>query len=357
MKKKSPVFRIIGIAIGVILLVAAVFLTVTAMVFSFGNKSSAPDIFGYNIYMVNGSDFYQLKAGDAAIAQKVWPDEIQSGEIIIYHRTDGKDAQLGKVNTATLKEGIMSFDIETETHETATITQSQLVARVCYTSHIIGAVINFAMSPFGVMTVAILPCLAIVAFEITRFFLTRHTPEIEPVRIQLESPTFLPEEERKRIDKKREEEKQENTKLAKEKKILEPSKSEPVSRTDEFTERLRAKSQAAKDADKVKDRVELSAKAKKAAGQKPSENKPAEHKPEKVAVAAVNIKSNTAPVGDTKEIPIPRKEQPKAESVPQPKAEEKPVSSEPDLSLVFKNDEDKRYDIDDILADIDRRHK
>ena len=30
--------------------------------------------------------------------------------------------------------------------------------------------------------------------------------------------------------------------------------------------------------------------------------------------------------------------------------------SEPDISLVFRDDEDKRYDIDDILADIEKRH-
>ena len=30
--------------------------------------------------------------------------------------------------------------------------------------------------------------------------------------------------------------------------------------------------------------------------------------------------------------------------------------SEPYISLVFRDDEDKRYDIDDILADIEKRH-
>ena len=46
-----------------------------------------------------------------------------------------------------------------------------------------------------------------------------------------------------------------------------------------------------------------------------------------------------------------------------PKMTEKTVAaevthsgSEPDISLVFRDDEDKRYDIDDILADIEKRH-
>lgn len=44
-----------------------------------------------------------------------------------------------------------------------------------------------------------------------------------------------------------------------------------------------------------------------------------------------------------------------------PKMTEKTVAaevthsgSEPDISLVFRDDEDKRYDIDDILADIEK---
>ena len=38
------------------------------------------------------------------------------------------------------------------------------------------------------------------------------------------------------------------------------------------------------------------------------------------------------------------------------KAELSHGGSEPDISLVFSDDEDKRYDIDDILADIEKRH-
>lgn len=105
--------RCIGVVIGVLLIVFAVFLVVTSMLFSFGG-SAAPDIFGYNIYIVRDNDFYQLKAGTAAIAQKVWPDEVNNGELIIYNRYENGGAQLAKVNSSTLKEGVMSFDVETQ---------------------------------------------------------------------------------------------------------------------------------------------------------------------------------------------------------------------------------------------------
>ena len=113
MIKKTSVARCIGVVIGVLLIVFAVFLVVTSMLFSFGG-SAAPDIFGYNVYIVRDNDFYQLKAGTAAIAQKVWPDEVNNGELIIYNRYENGGAQLAKVNSSTLKEGVMSFDVETQ---------------------------------------------------------------------------------------------------------------------------------------------------------------------------------------------------------------------------------------------------
>ena len=98
MIKKTSVARCIGVVIGVLLIVFAVFLVVTSMLFSFGG-SAAPDIFGYNVYIVRDNDFYQLKAGTAAIAQKVWPDEVNNGELIIYHHIK-KAAAPGKPGAA-----------------------------------------------------------------------------------------------------------------------------------------------------------------------------------------------------------------------------------------------------------------
>ncbi len=98
MIKRSSVARVFGIVIGIVLIVFAVFLAVTSMLFSFGS-GSAPDIFGYNVYIVQDNGFYQLKAGTAAIAQKVWPDEVNNGELIIYNRYENGGAQLAKVNS------------------------------------------------------------------------------------------------------------------------------------------------------------------------------------------------------------------------------------------------------------------
>lgn len=340
-----------GVVVGIALIVLAVFLAVTSMLFSFGS-GSAPDIFGYNVYIVQDNDFYQLKAGTAAIAQKVWPDEVNDGELIIYNRYENGGAQLAKVNSSTLKEGVMSFDIETQSGENTTISQSQLVARVNYCSDFLGAVIGFAMSPFGVMAIAILPCLAIVAFEIVKFiFSKRPVPEVEPVKIQEETPVYAPVVH----------DKQEQAKININKAKLPALSDKPGlphkpltdgahSKTDEFTDRLRAKHGVADKADEIKDKADFSEAAKRrmSADRMQTEKtaKPSDAVTEPVATAS-------KPARRSAQV----REKTETDKIPVPAKTEKPAAgSEPDISLVFRDDEDKRYDIDDILADIEKRH-
>lgn len=345
--KMSSVARAFGIVIGIALIVLAVFLAVTSMLFSFGS-GSAPDIFGYNVYIVQDNDFYQLKAGTAAIAQKVWPDEVNDGELIIYNRYENGGAQLAKVNSSTLKEGVMSFDIETQSGENTTISQSQLVARVNYCSDFLGAVIGFAMSPFGVMAIAILPCLAIVAFEIVKFiFSKRPVPKVEPVKLQEETPVYAP------VAPKEQEQVKININKAKIPALSDkpglthkPLTDGTHSKTDEFTDRLRLKQNAAVNADEVKDRTDFSV----AARRRMSEDRALTKKTEKTA--EVVFKTATP---DSKPAFVPEKKETDKKTAPV-KTEKPAAGSEPDISLVFQDEDDKRYDIDDILADIEKRH-
>lgn len=350
MIKRSSVARCVGVVFGVLLIVLAVFLAVTSMLFSFGS-SAAPDIFGYNVYIVQDNDFYQLKAGTAAIAQKVWPDEVNNGELIIYNRFENGGAQLAKVNSSTLKEGVMSFDVETQSGENITISQSQLVARVNYCSDFWGAVIGFAMSPFGVMTIAVLPCLAIVAFEIVKFIFSRRpVPQVKTVKLQEESPVYTPAV--------KEEKKTENVRSKSAGKVAVPSLTDKVkvphnqitdgsySKTDDFTEHLRTKRNTAINPDEVKDRADFSAGAKRRL-----EKDRAEHKGKIADVKTESIKNE--------KVPLQKKNVEKPLTAMTEKADKAEIShggSEPDISLVFSDDEDKRYDIDDILADIEKRH-
>ena len=330
--KKASVLKAVGFAATLLLIVLAVFFAVTAMVFSFGG-SSAPDIFGYNVYLVSGGDFYQLKSGTAAIAQKVWPDEVNNGEIIIY-TGDKSETQLARVNSSTLKEGVMSFDIESQTGANVKISQSQLVARVNYCSDFWGAVIGFAKSPFGVMAAAILPCIAVIAFEIVKFIISkRPVPSVETIKLQEEAPVFLPKSIEKVPEKKKAAE------AVQEKVLSKPAESKSYNKTDDFTEHLLSKKSAAS-ADKVKDRADFSAAAKqKMASDRAVQNSTDEAEPHKQTTAVPDKTIENKKYNENENSSVSSAE-----------------SAEPDISLVFKDDEDKKYDIDELLADIERRH-
>ncbi len=354
---KRLVINIIGIALCVLLFVLAVFLGITSMTFFGGENQSAPNVFGYNVYIVKGGDFYQLKDGTAALAQSVWPDEVYSGEIILYRFGEGNAVRLGKVNSATLKEAVMSYDIETELGENIVLSQGQLVAKVTHCSDFFGSFIRFATSPFGVMTIAFLPCLALVVFELVRFIIGKlPSPEVETVKIQEETPTFIPNKEREELFNKREQEKVEKKELAREKKILSTSSTASSSKSDEFTERLRQKSAA-------------QSKPQPAAVRTPTPQNPAEvrDRPDFSAAARQRMEEESKKAEQTK-APAPEikhnalgkpKSEMKKETAPKPAPIIPPVTAtkegEPDISQVFADDQDKGYDIDDILADIASR--
>lgn len=339
---KRLVINIIGITLCVLLFVVAVFLGITSMTFYSGENQSAPSIFGYNVYIVKNNDFYQLKNGTAALAQTVWPDEVYSGEIIIYRMGEGNAVSLGVVRSATLKEAVMSYEIENELGDIITLSQGQLVAKVTHCSDFLGAFIRFATSPFGVMAIAFLPCLGLIIFELVKFIICRlPAPEVETVKKQEELPTFVSEKEREELRRKREQEKDEKKALAKDKKVLSTDKSTTVSKSEEFTERMRQK------------------KAQENAQQKPA---PAVKNPSEVrdradfSAAARRRMEEDSKKAEERKIAEEEKRPPKIEK-PAPVIPDitNDVEGEPAISQVFDEEKDKGYNIDDIIADITGR--
>ncbi len=364
LNKRKLVTNIIGRVLGIILLVLAVFLAITAMTFSFGGGKNAPDIFGFNIYIVKGGDFYQLKNGTAAMAVKAWPDEVFPDEIILYRLSENDPVKLARVHTATLKEAVMSYEVETEDKDIITLSQGQYIAKVTHCSDIVGGFINFATSPFGLMTIAILPCIAIAVFELVKFIISKlPSPEVETIKIQEETPTFVPKKDIDELAVKREQEKQQKKELAAKQKILTPSahsQPESASKTEDFTERLKRSDRIRPhpvNAEEVKDRPDFSAAAKKhmeqqAGKAEKKEQEPAADKSEKrLSAVAVAEKAEKTPAKPEKAIPTIQ-----IEAVKEEKAPVAP-SDAPDISMVFSDDDDEGYDIDDILADIAKKHK
>lgn len=172
-----------------LMLIVALFLISVAIVFSVGGD--APSVFGYNIYLVKTDAFDVVSNGDAIITENVNPDEINSGNIVIFSEDDR--VIIGEMQSGTLDEGIYSFSVKDENGALHTLTQSQIIGKAMYVSPILGTVVGFVSSPLGMLMIAIIPCVIIIAFEIYKLFhKDDDEPIIEPIKKQEEIPTYIP---------------------------------------------------------------------------------------------------------------------------------------------------------------------
>lgn len=196
MSLKNKVFQIILRVVCAVMLVIAIFLGVVAAFYTVGG--GVPNIFGSNIYLVKTDAFDLLHNGTALVAKQVHPSEIMPGNIVIFNIENNMPA-LGEIQTNELVDGVHSFTALTENGKLIVLSQSQIVAKGTSFSDFWGAVIGFAISPIGMLVIAVLPCLVIIVIEIARFVgKIMPQPEIETVKKQLEVPTYSPEFERNR---------------------------------------------------------------------------------------------------------------------------------------------------------------
>lgn len=194
MSLKNKTFQIILRVLCGAFLVLALFLGVTAVVYSTGGGT--PNIFGTNVYLLKTDAFDFLKNGTAVIAKQVPYSEIEQTNVVIFKLENGKPA-LAQVITPDLSDGVYSFRVRTENGAEITLTQSQVVAKGMSKSEFWGALISFAISPLGMLLIAIMPSIIIIVLEIGKYAAKiMPQPEVETVKKQYETPTYLPESEK-----------------------------------------------------------------------------------------------------------------------------------------------------------------
>ena len=200
MSLKNRAFLLILRILCGLFFVIAIFLSVTAAVYA--ASDGTPNIFGSNIYLVKTDAFpksdggYVLNEGTALISRKVPPSELEESNIVIFELENGKPA-LAMVRSSNLYDGVYSFDVITENDAVITLSQSQIVAKGMSYWDLLGALIQFATSPFGMLMIAIVPSIIIIILEIIKFAgKIMPQPEIETVKKQYEVPTYVPEPDR-----------------------------------------------------------------------------------------------------------------------------------------------------------------
>lgn len=410
-KGSTKAFRTVFIVIDVILLVAAALILITTLIF--GGGGSAPSVMGHNIFIVETDDFPLFRKGSAVITEKPSAEELKEKNVIIFKNENG-NPMIGEISSTDGGITVLANG------DPRAVSYEDIVGKAVYYSEPIGAIVSFAVSPAGVCTIAILPCLAFVIFQLASAMKERKAAddreeavgfsiknkntdeEAAPRKNKADEPSKNDTEEEapqpvksKKKNKKEKLPAEEEAPAPKEtEKTAEFVSPDALKKSEEEKAAKEAAEKAAKEAAEkaAKEAAEKAAKeaAEKAAAREAAE-KAAKEAAEKAAAEEARklAKEKTSaidrqklyeaaglfspmqkkakppaepakPVEKTMEVPLPKPEINEVVRTYQPKQQEKDVqTSEERLDSLFTeaDDSDSDYDIDEILKSIEENRK
>lgn len=185
MNKK--VFRVLGYILCGALICLCILLVIAGSVF--GARKTV-EVFGANVFIVDSDDFETAPRGSAVLVKKGNCSELEVGNLVMYLKSDAGNAPtLGYVREINARDGVFYI---TASHKDATFEfpEAALVGRADFSSKILGGVIGFIKTPLGIMLVAVLPCVALIFYDIIRTAaLNRPGPEVTPTVINGDEET------------------------------------------------------------------------------------------------------------------------------------------------------------------------
>lgn len=179
-KRKQPVYvTIIGIAIIAILAIAII--SVIALSLSFKDKNSAPSIFGYSLYIMDGAQMEPEIPKGSAIFAKTGP--ISAGDpigVAALCKVDGgsNTTVMRIVNTEVDSNGLLTYWVRFDTQPENTaqiISASSVIGQAKFYSKGLGKFITFAVSPIGILCLIIVPCVMFAVYQVLLIILKQNT--------------------------------------------------------------------------------------------------------------------------------------------------------------------------------------
>lgn len=159
--------------------------------FVFGARGTV-DVFGFNIYIAQTNEFESVSEGSAVFVKRCEPYDIDEGNLILYY-SDELTPALGYTDDVRMVDGayVITVSDGSGSHE---IPREAFVGRADSSSAFIGGFIRFARTPAGVLVMAVLPCAALVLYDIIRARRAQlPPPEVEPVfkNVDEDKPTSV----------------------------------------------------------------------------------------------------------------------------------------------------------------------
>lgn len=175
-KKGSAVNIIEGAVIAVLIVLIALMLV---MYFSFSKTGAAPSVFGYTFYRTMAKNMEpDIPSGTAIIAKESEKENIKVGSMVLCRI--GEDTVLTRVVQLINENGEISYVVKFDTapaNDTFKIPNENVLAKAVMKSSLLGSLLGFATSTFGIMLVIIIPSFIIIVFQIIRIINIKRTEE------------------------------------------------------------------------------------------------------------------------------------------------------------------------------------
>ena len=184
----KKVLRVIGYVLCGLMLAVCIFLIITAAAFK---SSDIVNVFGVNIFVVQTDEIPTAPRNSALIVQKCELSDVINGKLLLYTKGENKKPTTGYAKEYYAEDGVYYIKV-LENGGEYTLPESDLVGRADYCSIVLGAIIGFVKSPFGIFCIAVLPCVALVLYDIIRAFAARRPlPEVVPQVKNMPSDDFV----------------------------------------------------------------------------------------------------------------------------------------------------------------------
>lgn len=177
--------RGIGTAVCVLLFVLCAFMIIVSLVFG---SSGLVGAFGYNMFLCEHSDFDGLNSGAAVIVEQCEPYDLTEGNLILYAESDAASGEpsepvLAYLEAISMSDGVYTLTVSDADGSERNISERLLVGKAGWSSDILGGLIRFITSPWGVCVMAVLPCLALILYAVLKGISDdRPLPEVTPQR-------------------------------------------------------------------------------------------------------------------------------------------------------------------------------
>lgn len=144
----------------------------------FGSKKTV-DVFGFNIYLVQTDDIPSAPKGSAVFVEKETAAGLSEGKLALYLNAEDIPA-LGYVKEMSARDGVTYITVD-HNNEPFEFSESKLIGRADYASVFLGGLLGFIRTPLGILAIAVLPCAALILFDIARAAAAnRPEPEVVP---------------------------------------------------------------------------------------------------------------------------------------------------------------------------------